>query len=217
MWRHVALEAGHTPHPGDIRVPWWARVSSALAPVLLIGGWTLAASRQVGRFDPRVRTISELAALDATDRWVMTLAIAGTGLCHLVTALGLRPAARTGRILLALGGAATVLVAVFPLPAGGSSAAHTVVAFASFVLLTVWAPYAGVRESSAPWGLRRGVALASGAVLGVLTVSFFLTVLVSGSDVGLTERLAAGAQALWPAVVVATVPRARAGITYSPA
>ena len=190
-------------------MPWWARVSSVLAPVLLIGGWTLAASRQVGGFDPRVRTISELAALDATDRWVMTLAIAGTGACHLVTALGLRPAARTGRILLALGGAATVLVAVFPLPAGSTSEAHSAVAFASFVLLTVWAPYARLRDPSAPWGLRRGVALAAGGVLGVLTLGFFVTVLVGSSDVGLTERLAAAAQALWPAVVVATVSRTR--------
>jgi hypothetical membrane protein len=178
-----------------------------LAPVLLIGGWTLAASLQAGGFDPRVRTISELAALDATDRWVMTLAIAGTGVCHLVTALGLRPAASTGRNLLALGGVATVLVAVFPLPAGGSSAMHSVVAFASFVLLTLWAPYAGARDPSAPWGLRRGVALGAGAVLAALTLGFFVTVLAGAADVGLTERLAAGAQALWPAVVVATVPR----------
>jgi hypothetical membrane protein len=195
----------------DTQVPWWARVSSVLAPVLLIGGWTLAAARQAGGFDPRVRTISELAALDATDRWVMTLAIASTGVCHVVTALGLRPAARPGRILLAVGGAATVLVAVFPLPAGGSSAMHSAVAFASFVLLTVWAPYAGLRDPSAPWGIRRGVALASGGVLGALTVWFFATVLAGGNDVGLTERLAAGAQALWPAIVVATVPRTRAG------
>jgi len=192
-------------------VPWWARVSSVLAPVLLIGGWTLAAARQAGGFDPRVRTISELAALDATDRWVMTLAIAGTGVCHLVTALGLRPAARPGRILLALGGAATLLVALFPLPAGGSSAMHSVAAVASFVLLTVWAPYAGLRDPSAPWGLRHGVTLVSGGVLGALTVWFFVTVLAGGNDVGLTERLAAGAQALWPAIVVVTVPRTRAG------
>jgi hypothetical membrane protein len=141
----------------------------------------------------------------------MTLAIAGTGLCHLVTALGLRPAARTGRILLALGGAATVLVAVFPLPAGGSSAMHSVVAFASFVLLTVWAPYAGLRDPSVPWGLRRGVALAAGGVLAALTLGFFATVLAGAVHVGLTERLAAGAQALWPAIVVATAARTRAG------
>lgn len=188
-------------------VPWWARASSLLAPVLLIGGWTLAAALQPGGFDSSVRTISDLAAIDAGDRWVMTLGIGGTGLCHVVTALGLRPAARPGRVLLALGGVATVLVALFPLPGGGgSSGAHSAVAFVSFVLLTVWAPYAGVRDAEAPWGLRRRTALVAGAVLGALTLLFFATVVAGATDVGLTERLAAGAQALWPAAVVASVP-----------
>ena len=185
-------------------------MSSALAPMLLIGGWTLAAARQPGGFDPVVRTISDLAAIDAADRWVMTIAIAGTGICHLVTASGLRPAAPAGRVLLGLGGAATLLVALFPLPAGGgSSRAHSVVAFASFVLLTVWAPYAGIRGPAAPWGLRRGVSLAAGGVLALLTLAFFLSVVLGATDVGLTERVAAGSQALWPAVVVASVPRRR--------
>jgi hypothetical membrane protein len=192
-------------------VPWWARVSSLLAPVLLIGGWTLAAALQPGGFDSAVRTISDLAARDASARWVMTLGIAGTGLCHCVTALGLRPAARAGRVLLGIGGIATLLVAAFPLPGGGgSSAAHSVVAFASFVLLTVWAPWAGVADPAAPWGLRRRVALVAGAGLGVLTLAFFATVVLGARDVGLAERLAAGAQALWPAAVVLSVVRARA-------
>jgi len=29
-------------------VPWWGLVSSAVAPVLLVGGWTLAAGLQPG-------------------------------------------------------------------------------------------------------------------------------------------------------------------------
>jgi hypothetical membrane protein len=194
-------------------------VSSVLAPVLLIGGWTLAASLQPGGFDSRTGSISALAGLDATDRWVMTLGIAGVGLCHVVTASALRPAGRSGRILLGLGGAASLLVAAFPLPAGGGgSAMHAVAAVASFVLLTIWAPYAGLRDPSAPWGLRRPVALASGAVLGVLTLWFFASAVTGAADIGLAERAAAGAQALWPAVVVATVPvarRARQGMVTS--
>jgi hypothetical membrane protein len=192
-------------------------VSSVLAPVLLIGGWTIAASLQAGGFDSRSGTISALAALDATDRWVMTVAIAGTGVCHLVTALGLRPAARAGRILLAVGGAATVLVALFPLPSmAGQSVAHGISAFVAFLLLAVW-PFAGWRRAAAatgaalggiPWGLRRTVSLLAGTVLVALLVAFGVAQSRS-SDVGLTERLAAGAQALWPAVVVATVPRTR--------
>jgi hypothetical membrane protein len=191
-------------------VAWPGRVSSLLAPVLLIGGWTLAASLQPGRFDSGVRTISELAALDAASRWVMTLAIAGTGVCHMVTSLSLRPASRAGRVLLGLGGLASLGVASFPLPAGGGgSSTHTVVAFLAFVLLTLWAPFAGRRGVDAPWGLRRPVALVAGSVLGALTLWFFVALLTGSTGVGLTERLAAGAQALWPAVVVVSVPRRR--------
>jgi hypothetical membrane protein len=188
-------------------VPWWGRVSSALAPVLLVGGWTVAARLQPDGFDSVQGTISALASYGASERWVMTVAIAGTGVCHLVTAAALRPAAPAGRRVLALGGAATIAVAAFPLPAaGGSSAAHTAAAVTSFVLLSAWAPSAR-RQGAAAWGLRPRVAIGAGAVLGGLTLAFFAAALADAGTVGLVERLAAGAQALWPAVVVASVPR----------
>jgi hypothetical protein len=44
------------------RVPWCGLVSSVAAPVLLIGGWTMAAAVQPAPFDAVVHTISELAA-----------------------------------------------------------------------------------------------------------------------------------------------------------
>jgi hypothetical protein len=47
-------------------VPWWGVVSAAAAPVLLVGGWTLAAGLQPGSFDPVADTISALAAVGAT-------------------------------------------------------------------------------------------------------------------------------------------------------
>ena len=118
------------------RTPWWGLLSATAAPVLLIGGWTVAAARQRGSFDPVVETISALAARGADDRWVMTTALAGLGLCHLTTALALRSAATPGRVVLGVGGVATVLVAAFPQPAGdGSSAAHTAAAGVAFVAL----------------------------------------------------------------------------------
>lgn len=195
-------------HP--LAVPWWGRLSSLLAPVLLIGGWTVAAALQPGGFDSTTGTISELAGLDAASRWVMTVGIAGTGVCHLLTASALRPAARGGRILLALGGVFTLLVAAFPLPAGeGSSAAHSVVAFVAFVLLTVWAGFSprSTVHGFVPWGLRRPVARWAFAVLALLTLGFFAAVVLGLGPVGLLERLAAGAQALWPLAVVVSVPR----------
>ena len=86
-------------------VPWWGVISSAAAPVLLIGGWTVAAGLQT-RFDPVADTVSALAAIGATDRWVMTLVFLLVGACYIVTALALRPARTAGRLILTAGAAA---------------------------------------------------------------------------------------------------------------
>jgi len=189
------------------RVPWWAVLSAGGAPVLLIGGWTLAADRQPPGYDPTVETISSLAALDATDRWLMTAALVGVGLCHLVTALGLRPAAPGGRLLLAGGGVATLLVAAFPLPgSSGGSTAHTVAASLAFGLLAVWPAVAFRRAGGTPWPLRPAVAAAATVVL-VALVGWFVVALRDETAVGLAERVAAGAQALWPLVAVLGVRR----------
>src|SRR5271154_1428555 len=90
-------------------VAWWGVVSSAVAPVLLAGGWTVAARLQPGSFDAVSGTISALAAEGAADRWVMTAAIMGTGACYVLTGLALRPAGWAGRLILMAGGAAGVL------------------------------------------------------------------------------------------------------------
>ena len=189
-----------------VRAPGWAVLSSAAAPVLLIGGWTVAAARQRVGFDPVTETISALASVDADDRWIMTSALAGVGACHLVTALGLREAAVTGRWVLAAGGVATVLVAAFPLPADhGSSVAHTVVAGFSFGALGLW-PALSARRATSAAALRRPVASAAAvALLGL--VGWFVVELTGDGAVGLAERAAAGAQALWPLAAVLSTRR----------
>src|SRR5665648_664884 len=92
-----------------LRVPGWALVSAVAAPVSMIGGWILADSRQQS-FDAVGERISALAASGVTAPWIMSAALAGTGIAHLVTAAGLRPVPRAARALHALGGAATVVV-----------------------------------------------------------------------------------------------------------
>ncbi|MGQ0572664.1 MAG: DUF998 domain-containing protein [Pseudonocardia sp.] len=183
-------------------VPWWAKVSAAAAPALLIGGWTVAAARQPGGFDPVAGTISALAAHGATDRWVMTAALGGVGVSYVVTALGLRDAVPAGRVVLGVGGVATVGVAAFPLPETGDSAAHAVAAGIAFVSVAAWPAVAGRSGRSVPAGLRRPVALAAAAVL--LGLVGWFAVELNGPRVGLAERVAAGAQALWPFAVVLT-------------
>lgn len=183
------------------RTPWWGLLSSAAAPVLLIVGWTVAASRQRSGFDPVRETISALAARGADDRWLMTTALAGLGACHLTTALALRSAARPGRLLLAVGGVATVLVAAFPLPADDSgSAAHTAAAGVAFGSLAAWPLVAG-RTSSAVVPLRTGVSVGAGAALLGLVGWFFVELAADSDRVGLSERVAAGSQAVWPLAV----------------
>lgn len=45
------------------RVPLWGVLAAVAAPVLLVGGWSLAAARQPPTYDPRTDTLSALAAL----------------------------------------------------------------------------------------------------------------------------------------------------------
>lgn len=187
-------------------VPGWTLGSALAAPVLLIGGWTIAGAVQPGGYDPVADTISALAGRGAHDRWLMTGAFIGLGLCYLVTALGLRVAARPGRIVLAAGGAATLLVAALPQPVRGSSAAHMVAAGVAFAALAVWAALAGRRGPRAPWAFRPGVSVAATVVL-LGAVAWFVWHLHAGVRVGLTERITAGAQVLWPLVAVVSARR----------
>jgi hypothetical membrane protein len=185
-------------------VPWWGVISSAAAPVLLIGGWTVAAGLQPQSFDPVADTISALAAEDATDRWVMTFALLGLGACYVLTALALRPAASPGRLILALGGVATVLVAANPEPAGSGSLAHTVSAATAFIALAIWPAVSVRRGPSVPSGLRPAACVSATVIMLGLLVWFYVELGLGGHHLGLTERVLAGVEATWPLAVILT-------------
>jgi hypothetical protein len=180
-------------------IPWWAKVSSAAAPVALIGGWTLAGARQRQPYDPVRDTISALAARGATDRWIMTSALAALGACHVVTAAGLGPARTRGRVVLGSGGVATIAVATFPQQGSGASPAHTAAAGVAFLALGAWPALAARSESRVP-SLGRGASAA--ATLALLSLVGWFAAERDGARRGLAERSAAGAEALWPLVVV---------------
>jgi hypothetical membrane protein len=179
-------------------VPWWALLSSACAPVLLIGGWQLAATRQPGVFDPTRQTISALAGRGATNPWIMTTALVGVGVCHTITAAGLAPAAVAGRLLLGTGGAATVVLAAFPLPITGDSPVHEAAASVAFTTLSMW-PALAWRHRGEP---RRSISVATACGLLVLLGWFGIEYLSEGPRIGLSERVLAGAQSLWPLAAV---------------
>jgi hypothetical membrane protein len=194
-------------------MPWWGLLSSVAAPVLLIGGWTAAAAVQPTPFDAVTRTISELASRDTAHRWLMTIALVGVGLSHMVTAfaLGRAGAGRAaGRLVLGLGGVATLFVAAFPLPAGGrSSSAHVAAAAVAFFSLAVWPSFAWAHPR-APGQivaalLKPRPSAAATFLLLLLLAWFFVEQRTSGSSIGLAERAAAGAQAVWPLAVVVSV------------
>ncbi len=188
-------------------VPWWGVVSSAAAPVLLAGGWTVAAALQPRPFDAVADTISSLAAAGAADRWVMTLVLLAVGVCDVLTGLALCPAARPGRLILVAGGVAGLLVAANPEPARGGSLSHGLWAACGFIALTVWPVASRRRGPRVPYGLRPAVtAAASGALLGLL-IWFGAELITRGGQIGLAERVLTEAQAVWPLAVVLTCRR----------
>ena len=204
---------GRWVYGGRVRgVPWWGVLSAAGAPVLLVGGWTVAAALQPGSFSQVTGTISALAAYGAADRWVMTAALAGAGACYVITALALRPAAAPGRLLLTAGGVATVLVAANPETAGrGGSLPHTLSAAAGFIALAAWPLLSRRRGPSAAAFLRPAACAAASTVLFGLLVWFGVELSAGGGLTGLAERMLAGAQALWPLAVILTCYRSRPG------
>jgi hypothetical membrane protein len=179
----------------------YALVSATLAPIALIGGWTVAANFQLAGYSSIRQTISALAAVGTPHREVMTSGLVALGVCHLITAVGLRPAHQRGRVALASGGLATIAVAAFPQPQSGSSTAHTVAATIGFIALTAWPVLASHRGATSL--LARSPSIAASTVLLGLMIWFALA--LGSSDVGVAERALAGLQSLWPlAVVIST-------------
>lgn len=170
---------------------------------MLIGGWVIAALLEGPAYDPATQTISTLAASGAAGSWVMTAALAGLGVCHMVTALGLRPAALPGRVALGAGGAAAVVVALVPPPSSGGSLRHGSAAAVGFALLAVWPVLAAVRRGTAPWGLRPGPSLMATTLMVVSALWFMIEMHLDGAD-GAAERLVTALQSLWPFVVVSS-------------
>jgi hypothetical protein len=184
-------------------VAWWAVPSSALAPVVLVGGWTAAARLDGHGYDPVTQTISVLAADGAAEYWVLTGILIAMGVCHLVTAWGLRAARLAGRLALAGGGVAAMVLTLFPAPRTGGSFPHGSVVTVGASLLALWPVLAIDRRGGAPWGLRRAPAIAVTALLAVGSAWFLIEVQVHGAA-GVAERVLAVAQSLWPLVVVAS-------------
>jgi len=201
-----AAVAARPAHPH--LVPWWAFVSAVVAPVSMIGAWTLSAALQPS-FDPVRDTISDLATAGMVAPWVMGAGLAVTGVAHCVTAAGLRDVPTAGRALLVLGGLATFAVAMFP--SDTHSQLHGISAAVGFGALGLWPALAARRGEKGV--LSPEVAIPASVVLlglvGVFVAELQQITPDDGALTGLTERLVAGAQSLWPLVVVVALRRRR--------
>lgn len=183
-------------------VPWWVILSSGMAFVALIGGWATAASLQPTSFDPLTETISSLYADGANDRWLMASVLVVVGVCYVVTAYGLDAVRASARVSLLVGGVASMLVALFPEPQGGTSLPHLVTTGVGFTALAIWPCLAVERRPSAPWALRPAAVATFTAVVAASAVWFLLELHAHG-PAGLAERVVTGLQATWPVVVAA--------------
>ena len=192
----------------DRGVPWWGAVCSAAAPVLLGAGSTIGGHLQPRPYNAMTGTVSALAALGAADRWVMTLAFAAAGACEIATGLALRPAGVAGRLILVIGGAAGLLVAASPEPAGaGGSLRHALTAALGLAAMAAWPAAARRRGPSVPWGLRPRVSAAASVLLLGVLLWFGAELIAGGGLDGLAERVLGGTLTLWPPLVVLSCRR----------
>ncbi|MCW2605012.1 MAG: integral rane protein [Pseudonocardiales bacterium] len=204
---NVAGSARHRVHAAP--VPTWAVASGLTAPIALIGGWTVAALAQPDGFDSLRDTISALADYPARDRWIMTGAIAVTGVCHAITSHGLCPPQSWSRVALVVAGAGTLAVAAIPL--GLSGAGHAVAATAAFGALAVW-PALAARDGVLPEALTR---TRTGRVAIDATSAGFVALLAGlgagqpAGHVGLSERVLAAGEVLVVASAVLAAARRR--------
>ncbi|WP_044378258.1 DUF998 domain-containing protein [Streptomyces cyaneogriseus] len=187
-------------------VPRWVLLSSGSAPVLLIAGWSIAAALRGPDYDPVTQTISVLAAYGTPGFWVMTGALLALGVCHLLTAWGLRAAATAGRVALGAGGVSAWAVVLLPAPSSGGSLRHGTVAVVGFVLLAVWPVLAVDGVGTAPWCLRPVPCVVVTVFMGV-GGAWFLVEMHRQGVVGVAERVVTAVQSVWPFVVAASCSR----------
>jgi hypothetical membrane protein len=186
----------------------WATVSTALAPLLMIGAWLVAEALQPPAYSPLHSSISGLAALGATDRWIVTGALYLVGACYLVTAAVLPGLRAPARIVLLIAGISSVGIADSPQPVEGTNPQHIVWTSLGAVAIAIWPAFTASRAPSPPLILRPRGAAAVTAV-SVALLAWLIVETQGGSALGLAERLVTGTQVAWPFIVILALRNAR--------
>jgi len=185
------------PGPAAAR---WAVASAALSPVATIGGWLVAEALQPPSYSPLRSTISGLAGLGATDRWIMTIALLMVGASYFATAACLPALWVPARIVLMVAGLSSIGIALSPEPARGSTPQHLAWTSLGAVAITVWPAFTARQGPSPPPILQaRGAAAVTAVFLALLAWLIFET--QGGGALGLAERLVSAVEETWPLVV----------------
>lgn len=156
------------------------------APVTFVGGWLVAGARAPG-YSPVRDHISDLAAIGAGTRPIMTTAMAGFGLLAPVFASSFQD--RRLQLALGVAGVASLGVAAAPLGASWGDGPHVATAAVSYVAMAL-TPALGARSLGAP---RTSYALT--ALAGALLVAS-----TSGPYAGLLQRAGLGVTDAWMVV-----------------
>jgi Protein of unknown function (DUF998) len=168
--------------------------------VVMIGAWLVAEALQPASYSPLSSSISGLAGLAATDRWIMTSALFLVGVLYLVTAVGLPGLRGPARIVLVVAGLSSIGIAGSPEPVGGTSPQHLAWTSLGAVAISVWPAFTASRARSQPLILRaRGAAVVTAVFL--ILLAWLIDETQHGTVLGLTERLVTGVQVAWPFVV----------------
>jgi hypothetical membrane protein len=173
----------------------------------MIGGWLAAEALQPPSYSPVRSTISGLAGLGGTGRWIMTSALFVVGAGYFVTAAGLPGVRVPARIVLMVAGLSSIGIAVSPEPVRGSTPQHLAWTSLGAAAITIWPALTASRAPSQPLILRaRGAGAVTAVFLALLAWVVFET--QGGTALGLAERLVSAVQVTWPFVVALALRRA---------
>ena len=194
------------PRPGR-PVPGWTLGTALLAPVVLVGGWLIADALQPASYSPMQQTVSVLAGLTGTDRWVMTAALLLVGSCQIATGAGLTAVSMPARILLILTGLSTLGIAASPEPASGPTSRHLAFAVGCVVTTAVWPVLVATRAPARPWILTAHGCAAVTVLFAGLSCWLLVAARDGAGDLGMVERLTSAAQGFFPLVVALALRR----------